>query len=88
MTKGSYLQGYEPFDADDGSVRLRNCPFHALVADHRELTCSMNLAMLEGLTARIGHAGLVPMADAQPGWCCVAFVPVEAGDDAGPGPVA
>jgi predicted ArsR family transcriptional regulator len=82
------VQGYEPFDAADGAVRLRNCPFHALVADHRELTCSMNLAMLEGLTAGIDDAALEPRADPQPGFCCVAFVPAGAGDDEGAAPAA
>src|SRR5829696_1726720 len=33
-------QGYEPFPDEDGVVRLRNCPFHVLVGDHRELTCA------------------------------------------------
>src|SRR5690349_11559959 len=27
-------EGYEPFVDTDGTVRLRNCPFHALVAEH------------------------------------------------------
>src|SRR3954453_20341631 len=33
-------EGYEPVRTPDGVVRLRNCPFDALVDDHRELTCS------------------------------------------------
>src|SRR3954469_5144390 len=76
------MQGYEPVEAEGGEVRLRNCPFHALVADHRDLTCSMNLAMLEGVTARIHRAGLLPRADPQPGFCCVAFEPSGADDGA------
>ena len=40
--------GYEPYPAD-GCLRLRNCPFHLIAAEHRDLVCSMNLALLEGV---------------------------------------
>ena len=33
----------------DGTVCLRNCPYDALVADHRDVTCGMNLAWAEGV---------------------------------------
>lgn len=67
--------GFEPFVEPDGVIRLRNCPFHALVAEHRDLTCSMNLALLDAMADELGGSGL--RADAQPreGFCCVAFVP-------------
>lgn len=68
-------QGYEPVSAPDGSIRLRNCPFHALVADHRQLTCAMNLAMLEAVADRVADAGLTPLSRPSEGFCCVAFVP-------------
>jgi predicted ArsR family transcriptional regulator len=68
-------QGYEPFVDPGGVVRLRNCPFDALVDDHRELTCSMNLAMLEAAAAGFRAAGLEPIAQPREGFCCVAFVP-------------
>src|SRR3954452_24074317 len=67
-------QGYEPARDADGVIRLRNCPFDALVDDHRELTCSMNLALLEGVVERLGEAGVVPRADPREGHCCVALV--------------
>lgn len=70
-------QGYEPFVEPDGTVRLRNCPFHALVADHRALTCSMNLAMLGAAVEELGDVGLVPTPRPVEGFCCVAFVPTE-----------
>ncbi|MEX2619332.1 MAG: helix-turn-helix domain-containing protein, partial [Egibacteraceae bacterium] len=35
--------GFEPYDDDDGVIRLRNCPFHRLARDHTELVCGMNL---------------------------------------------
>ena len=71
-------QGYEPLRDEDGVVRLRNCPFHALVGRHRQLTCSMNLAMLEAVAAGVESSDLVPQAQPRDGFCCVAFVP-EAG---------
>ncbi len=70
--------GYEP--REDGSlVVLRNCPFDALVADHRGLTCAMNLAMLDGIRSGVGETDRWPRPVAIPGACCVAFGPrVEA----------
>ena len=69
-------EGYEPFvDEDDDVVRLRNCPFHALVAEHRELTCAMNHALLGGAAAAIATSGYRAVSDPREGLCCVAFVP-------------
>jgi predicted ArsR family transcriptional regulator len=67
-------QGFEPTD-DGREIRLRNCPFDVLAAEHRDLTCSMNLALLEGLTSGIGDAGLRAVARPVEGSCCVRFVP-------------
>jgi predicted ArsR family transcriptional regulator len=67
--------GYQPIVDDDGTVRLRNCPFHALAASHRDLTCGMNLALAEGISQGLGQANLRPELDPQPGWCCVVFKP-------------
>ena len=64
--------GYEPVEAD-GAIRLRNCPFHALVAEHRELVCGMNLALIEGVVTALGLEGVEPILDPQPGMCCVAL---------------
>jgi predicted ArsR family transcriptional regulator len=69
--------GYRPTEpGPDGVIRLRNCPFHALVAEHRPLVCGMNLAVAEGLVEGTGAAvGARPVLDPQPGYCCVAFTP-------------
>ena len=61
-------QGYEPVTEDGGDIRLRNCPFHLLAEEHRELVCGMNVAMLGGLG---GAAGYRASLDPEPGWCCV-----------------
>lgn len=67
--------GYGPSN-DQGTLRLRNCPFHRLAARHTELICGMNLAVLASLaeaTADPRHAVLDPAPDR----CCVAFPPPD-----------
>jgi predicted ArsR family transcriptional regulator len=64
--------GFEPVLGQDGSIRLRNCPFHQLAQRHREVVCGMNLALIEGLVAGLSVRGLHPALDPQPGLCCVA----------------
>ncbi len=78
--------GYEPATDAGGAVRLRNCPFHALVGEHRSLVCGANLAFAEGI-ARAVDTDLQPVLDPQPGLCCVTFLPAaaERGEEGGPG---
>ena len=66
-------QGYEPCGGADGVIRLRNCPFHQLTEQHREVVCGMNLALVEGLVAGLGADGWRPVLDPRPGHCCVAI---------------
>jgi predicted ArsR family transcriptional regulator len=63
-------QGYEPRVAGD-EVVLANCPFHALVGEHRDLVCGMNLDLLGGMAATMGDAVLAPRLAPAPGRCCV-----------------
>jgi len=65
-------RGYEPYD-DDGTIRLRNCPFDSLASEHRDLVCGMNLAVMEGATDSLGTETIRPRLDPRPGRCCVAF---------------
>lgn len=66
--------GYEPIADADGTIRLRNCPFDALVDEHRPTVCTANLAMAQGISDTAGsRADLTPMLDPQPGYCCVVF---------------
>jgi predicted ArsR family transcriptional regulator len=69
--------GYEPASDDDsGTIRLRNCPFHALVDEHRDLVCGANLAMAQGIShAAEAESEVTPALDPQPGYCCVVFKP-------------
>ncbi|MFG1809680.1 helix-turn-helix transcriptional regulator [Streptomyces sp. NPDC049040] len=61
-------RGYLPF-WDDGTLRLGNCPFHALADDFRALICGMNLALIEGMAPEGWSAALDPC----PGGCCVSL---------------
>ena len=68
-------EGYEPFIDNDGAVRLRNCPFHALVGEHRALTCAMNHALLDGAATAVANSGFRAVSEPRDGLCCVAFLP-------------
>ncbi|HEX7345977.1 MAG TPA: hypothetical protein VF253_04250 [Candidatus Limnocylindrales bacterium] len=65
-------RGYEPVERD-GTLRLGNCPFDALVDTHRDLVCGMNLALAEGILDGLGERAASARLDRQPGLCCVAF---------------
>lgn len=66
--------GFEPFE-EAGVIRLRNCPFDALVSEHRDLTCGLNLAFLESVAATLTGARLAARRQSRPGLCCVEFAP-------------
>jgi len=68
-------RGYEPAVDADGVIRLRNCPFDRLATDHRELTCSLNLAMLTAVAEDFDGSGMKARADPVDGFCCVALGP-------------
>jgi predicted ArsR family transcriptional regulator len=70
-------RGFEPEQADDGTVLLRNCPFHELAQSHRELICGMNLCLLDSAVAHTGSAGLTARLDPADGYCCVKLVPED-----------
>lgn len=66
--------GFEPFE-EDGIIRLRNCPFDALVSEHRDLTCGLNLAFLESVASTFSGAHVSARRQSQTGLCCVEFAP-------------
>jgi predicted ArsR family transcriptional regulator len=76
-------RGYEPAETPSGEIRFRNCPFHALVDDHRDLVCNMNLALADGILDGLGEERLSARLDPQPGQCCVA---ISTATPAQPGP--
>jgi predicted ArsR family transcriptional regulator len=66
--------GYEPFVDADGALRLRNCPFHLLAADHPDLVCGMNQALISGMVEGLGvESGARAELDPRPPLCCVAI---------------
>lgn len=70
--------GYEPRPVED-ELCLANCPFDRLAAEHTELVCGMNLALvsgvIDGLEVRDAEARLAPA----PGLCCVKVSPARRG---------
>lgn len=68
-------RGYEPSIEPDGSIGLRNCPFHRLSRSHTDLVCGLNHALLsgvlEGRGEDTGRAELCP----RDGRCCVVIRP-------------
>lgn len=67
-----HVYGFQPERGMD-SIQLRNCPFHMLAVEHRELVCGMNLALMRGVVEGLQPGGIEAVLDPQPGWCCVAF---------------
>lgn len=63
-------EGYEP-RAGAAEVTLSNCPFSSLVSGYPQLTCQMNLALLEGFSAALPGAGVTAHLRPAEGRCCV-----------------
>jgi predicted ArsR family transcriptional regulator len=61
---------YQPL-MRSGEIRLNNCPFQALVDEHRRLICGMNLALVEGLISGLGAQLVAARIDPPPERCCV-----------------
>jgi predicted ArsR family transcriptional regulator len=76
-------QGYEP-ELVGTELRLRNCPFHALVGEHTQLVCGMNLDLIEGLVAGLAISGAKPVLAPRPGLCCVCVLLDGAGRSGAP----
>ena len=63
--------GYEP-QSDSACVRLRNCPFHAVVDVAPALVCGLNDALISGILDGLGAADSVGAAlDGVAPDCCV-----------------
>ncbi len=63
-------EGYEP-RITPGGIVLANCPFSGVAAEHPELVCGMNLALLEGFSAALPAAGVTARLEPTEGACCV-----------------
>jgi predicted ArsR family transcriptional regulator len=62
--------GYEPRLVDD-DVCLTNCPFDRLAAEHTDLVCGMNLALVGGVIDGLSIETMSARLEPQPGFCCV-----------------
>jgi predicted ArsR family transcriptional regulator len=64
--------GYEPVLDDESTIRLRNCSFHRLASQHRDLICAMNLSLIQGLIDALPQVGRTACLDRRETGCCVA----------------
>lgn len=64
-------RGYEPYPAEDGSLRLRSCPFHGVARHAPELVCRMNREFIDGIVRGLGNQTLEAALQPTPGQCCV-----------------
>ena len=69
--------GYEPYSDEQGCVRLRSCPFHDLAEQDRDLVCSLNKRLVEGVVRGLGNESVDVVLDPVPGQCCVRLQPPD-----------
>ncbi len=69
----------EPGERRGPAVRLRNCPFHAVVEVEPDLVCQLNLHLLSGLLDGMSVHHLEPRFAPTPGECCVRIATREPG---------
>jgi predicted ArsR family transcriptional regulator len=62
--------GYEPYQ-QDGAVRMRSCPFHALAEQNRDIVCSLNRELIDGVVEGLGSTSVDVALTPTPGQCCV-----------------
>lgn len=67
--------GYQPVREEDGSIIMRNCPFHRISKTHTATVCGMNLDLLAAATDVAGQSGSAAVLDPAPGRCCVRILP-------------
>jgi predicted ArsR family transcriptional regulator len=68
-------QGFEPRVTTDGTVVLRNCPFHQLAQEHTDLICGMNLCLVRAAVEGLEGVGLDARLEPEEGRCCVKLHP-------------
>jgi predicted ArsR family transcriptional regulator len=66
--------GYEPY-LEDRNLRMRNCPFHALAEQHRDIVCALNRELIDGVVEGLGNATVDVALTPTPGKCCVTIRP-------------
>lgn len=64
-------QGFEPAEDGDGTVVLRNCPFHLLAEQQTELICGMNHCLITAALDELDASDLSATLEPDPEVCCV-----------------
>lgn len=64
-------RGYEPARESPACLRMRNCPFHPLVATAPKLVCGLNHAFLSGMVDGLQASTVHAVLDPRTGECCV-----------------
>jgi predicted ArsR family transcriptional regulator len=62
--------GYEPLVVD-GTLELRNCPFHRVAQEQTELVCGLNLEYVNGVCDGLGCRDVETQLEPEQGRCCV-----------------
>ena len=62
--------GYEP-RVVEGTLELRNCPFHRVAQEQTALVCGLNLEYVGGVCDGPGLQGVETALEPAPGRCCV-----------------
>jgi predicted ArsR family transcriptional regulator len=63
--------GYQPRAGSGGDIELRNCPFHRLALEHRELVCGLNRGLVEGMITGSAQPQARALLTPSPDRCCV-----------------
>ncbi|WP_319447403.1 MULTISPECIES: helix-turn-helix transcriptional regulator [unclassified Mycobacterium] len=63
--------GYLPQAVGEGRINLRNCPFHLVAQDHRDVVCGLNLRLVEGVIAGCDQPNARAELDPDTDRCCV-----------------
>jgi len=63
--------GFVPQRGEGGEVCLRSCPFDALVREHRDLVCGMNVQLIGGLIEGLRVGGVRASFEPANDRCCV-----------------
>jgi predicted ArsR family transcriptional regulator len=66
--------GYEPHWDRPDHMRLRNCPFEALISEHEKLICKvLNLSIIEGLVNELHAKDVAAVYTPPPPLCCISL---------------
>ena len=69
-------RGYEP-QTESGETCFRNCVFHELADQQREIICGMNHSLLKGMLKALPGAAVEAKLQPAPDRCCVVLLPID-----------